>query len=58
MPTGKIKTFHDDRGFGFITPDDGARDVFFHITSTREGDEIAVGSPVTFQIGIDRFRLA
>ena len=54
MPNGKIKMFNGDKGFGFIKPDDGGTDVFFHLTALREGDEIAVGKAVTFEIGVDQ----
>lgn len=48
MPTGTIKFFNTSRGFGFIEPEDGGKDVFVHasameqagIPSLDEGDKV------------------
>jgi CspA family cold shock protein len=54
MPTGKIKMFNEDKGFGFIKPDDGGGDVFFHVSALREGDQIAKDKIVSFEVGVER----
>jgi CspA family cold shock protein len=54
MPTGKIKMFNEDRGFGFIEPDDGGDDIFFHVSALRDGDEISQGKAVSFEMGVDK----
>jgi len=53
MPTGKVKMFNEEKGFGFIRPDDGGADIFFHVSALREGDEITEGKAVSFETGPD-----
>jgi CspA family cold shock protein len=54
MPQGKIKLFNKDKGYGFIKPDDGGKDIFFHVSALREHDEIALGAIVNFEMGVDQ----
>jgi cold shock protein len=51
MPSGTVKWFSDEKGFGFITPDDGGRDLFVHFSGVN-GDgykSLSEGSRVTYE---------
>ena len=49
---GTLKTWHDDRGFGFIAPSDGGRELFVHISSfPRDGFRPTVGESLWFEVG-------
>ena len=48
--SGEIKTWNEERGFGFIKPKDGGRDVFLHISELRRGSAPQVGGTVFFHL--------
>jgi CspA family cold shock protein len=50
MSTGKVKFFNQTKGFGFITPDDGGKDLFVHISAIESGD-ISDDDSVEFEVG-------
>ena len=50
MQTGTVKFFNQDKGFGFIVPDDGGKDLFVHITGITQGP-LNEGDTVEFEMG-------
>jgi CspA family cold shock protein len=56
MPTGKVKFFNLGRGFGFIQPDDGGKDVFVHVSALERAGmhTLREGQKVSFDIEIDK----
>ena len=54
--TGSVVTYFEEKGFGFLRPDNGGRDVFFHISRLSEGQstDLSPGAKVLFELGMDR----
>ena len=52
MATGNVKWFNESKGFGFITPDDGSKDVFVHFSAIASDGfrTLAEGQQVTFDV--------
>jgi cold shock protein len=49
MQTGTVKFFNSTKGFGFITPDNGGKDVFVHANDTG-GADLKEGTKVEFDV--------
>src|ERR1700681_1309357 len=54
--TGTVKFFNGERGYGFINPDDGGRDVFVHITAVERAGlkDLTEGQRITFEVEPDK----
>lgn len=50
---GTVKWFNPNKGFGFIVPEDGGKDVFVHV-SALSGKTVSDGQKVEFDLGEDR----
>ena len=54
--TGSVMTYFEEKGFGFLRPDGGGKDIFFHISRLHQGQatELLPGAKVSFELGMDR----
>jgi len=52
MPTGTVKWFNAEKGFGFIVPDDGSQDLFAHYSAIEASGyrSLEEGQKVTFEV--------
>jgi CspA family cold shock protein len=54
--SGAVVTYFEAKGFGFLRPDDGGRDIFFHVSRLAEGlaTDLRPGTRVLYELGMDR----
>ena len=60
MPVGTVKFFNTQKGYGFIQPDDGSKDVFVHITAVERAGmrSLNEGQKISFEIVTERGKQA
>lgn len=60
MATGTVKWFNTTKGFGFIMPQDGGKDVFVHITAVQAAGlrGLNEGQAVTYEVTVERGKQA
>jgi len=60
MATGTVKWFNTEKGFGFIQPADGGKDVFVHITAVKEAGLMTLteGQQISFELKTERGKTA
>ena len=54
--SGTVKFFNGERGYGFIKPDDGGRDVFVHITAVEQAGLKALNEGQRIQVEVEPFK--
>lgn len=60
MATGTVKWFNTQKGYGFIQPDDGGKDVFVHATAVERAGmrQLDEGQKVSYELATDRGKTA
>ena len=60
MSTGKVKWFDAKKGFGFITPDDGGKDAFLHVSALQAANvqSVSDGQAVSYELTEQRGKQA
>ena len=60
MATGKVKWFDAKKGFGFITPDDGGKDAFLHVSALQTANiqSVSDGQAVSYELTEQRGKQA
>ncbi|MGU3492412.1 cold-shock protein [Xanthobacteraceae bacterium A53D] len=56
MPTGTVKWFNPEKGFGFISPDEGGADAFVHISAVERAglSSLSEGQKVSYELVADK----
>lgn len=56
VQTGSVMTYFEEKGFGFLRPDAGGKDIFFHISRLHQGQatDLVPGARVSYELGMDR----
>ncbi|KAB0676207.1 cold-shock protein [Aureimonas leprariae] len=56
MPTGTVKWFNADKGYGFIQPDAGGQDVFVHVSAVQRAglNSLSDGQKISYELVTDR----
>ncbi len=60
MATGTVKWFNPTKGFGFIQPEDGSKDVFVHISAVEKSDlgSLTEGQRISYEVVTERGKTA